>query len=284
VYYDPDLPAGAVTTILPAQRITIPTGAFQYPDRTYRSTAGTNSPAELIVFYFTPDSLTPRADDYLLLRQVNALGPELVARHLLATPGLPFFQYYRVFGAPLAIQQVPDGQLPWAHAAEEHLGTADTMPLSAIDAIRGVRFNFTATNGLTGAAERQRAISRLVRLPNAAFTPNRRTCGDEPLNGTGFAVGNAAGANGEPLVRLVWNRSIDEGGGESDVVGYTVWRRLASEPDWGDPWLSFPAGFPAYTYDDLVVTPGETYYYAIAAQDCTPSLSALANAGPVTIP
>jgi hypothetical protein len=33
-----------------------------------------------------------------------------------------------------------------------------------------------------------------------------------------------------------------------------------------------------------VVTPLDVYMYAIAAQDCTPSLSVLAVAGPVAIP
>lgn len=287
VYYDPDLPAGAVTTILPAQRITIPTGTFQYPDTTYRSGAGTASPAELIVFSFVPDTLTARPDDYRLVRQVNDRAPELVARHLLRTAGQPFLQYVRIVappGAPSAIQQVPDAQLPWAHGVPIHLGPADTGAVARIDSIRGVRVNFTATNGFTDGRERQRAITRLVRLPNAAFTARRRSCGDEPLNGTGLAVSPGLSATNDPLIRLTWSRSTDEGSGESDVMGYTIWRRLATAPDWGDPYLSVPAGLPSYTYDDLAVTPGELYYYAIAAQDCTPSLSSLESAGPVAAP
>jgi prepilin-type N-terminal cleavage/methylation domain-containing protein len=285
VYYDPDLPTGAVTTILPGQQITIPTGAFQYPAMTYTSGAGTNSPAELIIFYFSADASTARGDDFQLLRQVNNLAPEVVARHLLQTPGQPFFQYMSVTaGPPPTMQQVPNGSLPLAHTVPVHLGPVDIAPNNAIDAIRGVRVSFTATNGLTDAGERQRVISRLVRMPNAPFTARRQTCGDNPLNGTGFAVALGLGAGGEPLARLTWNPSTDEGNGENDVRAYTIWRRIAANPDWGDPYLSIPAGLPNYVYDDFAVTPGDIYYYAIAVQDCTPSLSVTLAAGPVVIP
>jgi prepilin-type N-terminal cleavage/methylation domain-containing protein len=285
VYYDPDLPTGAVTTILPAQAITIPTGAFNYPAVTY-TRAGTNSPAELIIFYFTADANTARGDDYVLMRQVNNRPPELVARNLLQTPGEPFFRYYEIvrqLGQPDQIQEVPQGVLPRAHTISFHRSPADVAPANAIDDVRGVRVSFTSTNGFTGARERQRAISRLVRMPNAGFTI-RQTCGDDPLNGTGLVAVLGVSATGDPLVRLNWNRSTDEGGGESDVEGYTIWKRIAANPDWGDPYLNLPAGFPNYTYDDEVVASGDIYYYAIAAQDCTPSLSALVTAGPVIIP
>jgi hypothetical protein len=274
-----------VTTILPAQQITIPTGAFVYPTTTYQTTSGTPSPAELIVFYFAADATTARNDDFTLMRQVNNRAPELVARNLLHTPGQPFFQYSRIVpGPPLGIQVVPQGSLPLAHTVAVHLGPLDVGAPALIDSIRGVRVQFTATNGFTGARERQRAISRLMRLPNAAFSAKRQTCGDEPINGTGLGAAFALSAGGDPLVRLTWNQSTDEAGGENDVVGYTVWRRLLANPDWGDPYLSFPAGLPNYVYEDYVVNSGDVYMYAIAAQDCTPSLSALATAGPVAIP
>jgi len=285
VYYDPDLPNGAVTTILPAQAITIPTGAFVYPTTTY-TRAGTNSPAELIVFYFTADANTARNDDFVLMRQVNNLPPELVARNLLQTPGEPFFRYYRLVvqvGQPNQIAEVAQGLLPWAHTVAVHRSPGDVAPFNVIDDIRGARVSFTSTNGFTGPRERQRAISRLVRMPNAGLTI-RQTCGDPPLVTNAFLAVLGVSATGDPLVRLTWNRSTDEGGGENDVEGYTVWKRVAANPDWGDPYLNVPAGFVNYTYDDEVVASGDIYYYAIAAQDCTPSLSSLVTAGPVVIP
>jgi prepilin-type N-terminal cleavage/methylation domain-containing protein len=285
VYYDPDLPAGAVTTILPAQQITIPTSAFQYPQTTYTTSVGTASPAELIVLYFVADANTARNDDFVLMRQVNSRAPEMVARNLLQTAGQPFFEYVEILvGPPATIQVVPQAQLPLAHTVPLHLGAADIAPLNRIDNIRGVRVRFTATNGFAPPRERQRAISRMVRLPNAAFSAQRQSCGDDPLNGTGLLAVPGVGPGGEPMVQMTWNQSTDEAGGENDVTGYTIWRRLLANPDWGDPYLSIPAGLPNYVYEDFVVNSGDVYMYAIAAQDCTPLLSALVTAGPVAIP
>jgi prepilin-type N-terminal cleavage/methylation domain-containing protein len=285
VYFDPDLPAGAVTTIQPANQIVIPTGAFAYPQVAYTTAAATTSPAELIVFYFVADGTTARNDDFQLMRQVNNLAPELVARNLLRTANQSFFEYTEIVaGPPIATQIVPGAVIPLAHTEPVHLGPLDVAPVNRIDNIRGVRVRFTATNGLAGGQERTRAISRLIRLPNAPFSPRRQTCGDEPLNGTNLVVAPGVSAFGDPFVRLTWNQSIDEAGGEEDVEGYTVWRRLFGAPDWGDPYLTFPAGLPNYLYEDYVVTSGDVYQYAIAAQDCTPSLSVLATAGPVAIP
>jgi prepilin-type N-terminal cleavage/methylation domain-containing protein len=286
VYYDPDLPAGAVTSIVPGQAITIPTSAFNYPAMQYVDGTGTNSPAELIVLYFTADGSTARNDDFTLMRQVNNRAPELVARNILRTGTEPFFRYFRLvvqLGQPNRIGEVPQGSLPWAHTVPLHLGPTDVGLPARIDSIRGVRVTFTSTNGFTNDRERQRAITRLVRLPNAGMAV-RRTCGDEPFNGTGIGAQLDSVAPGDYFVRLAWNRSTDEGNGENDVMGYTIWRRLAGFPDWGDPYLSLPAGNPNYAYDDPVVTRGETYEYAIAAQDCTPKLSVLENTGAVTIP
>jgi hypothetical protein len=49
------------------------------------------------------------------------------------------------------------------------------------------------------------------------------------------------------------------------------------------PYFSVPAGRSSYTYTDEVVAEGATYSYAIAAQDCTPSMSGLAVSGSVTV-
>jgi len=286
VYYDPDLPNGAVTTILPAQAITIPTGAFVYPAVQYTDGAGANSPAELITFFFADDTTTARNDDFRLMRQVNNRAPEVVARHLLRTGAEPFFRYFRVqqlVGQPRRVIEVPQGSLPWAHTVPVHMSVADTGPAARVDSVRGVRVTFTATNGFSGDRERTRSISRLVRLPNAGMA-TKRTCGDEPLNGTGMVIQLDSTAPAEYFVRLAWNRSTDEGNGENDVQGYTIWRRLAATPDWGDPYLSLPAGLVNYVYDDAAVTSGDTYLYALAVQDCTPSLSPMVTAGPVAIP
>jgi prepilin-type N-terminal cleavage/methylation domain-containing protein len=175
VYHDADAPTGAVTALRSAQKITLPGTTFQYPNVDYTYQAA-NSPAELLIFYFTPDATTARTDDYILYRQVNNQAPAMVARDLLQTPGVPFFQYYRLRtpnNAPAFIALVPNGELPLTHSVNFHMSPADTGPASRIDSLRGVQISFTATNGLTGARERRGALTRLVRFPNAGFATSR---------------------------------------------------------------------------------------------------------------
>lgn len=282
VYYDRDAPTGAVTAMRASQSAAIPNTTFPYPTVDY-GLAGVNSPAELLVFFFAPDTLTSRGDDFILYRQVNDQAPELVARNLLQTPGTPFLAYYRVrtpVGSPTRIEPVPAAQLPLVHLAPFHLSPADTGASARTDSLRGVQISFTATNGLTGAAERQRAFSRLVRFPNAGLG-TRRTCGDDPILGTPLNAVAVTLGTGDPAVRLVWNAATDETAGEKDVVRYVLWRRLVGAPEWGDPYRSVPAGNAAYMWEDQFVQAGVAYEYALAAQDCTPTQSTLAISAPV---
>ena len=83
---------------------------------------------------------------------------------------------------------------------------------------------------------------------------------------------------------LAWDASTDEGGGEDDIVRYVLFRRETSETTWDEPYLSIPAGESTYTYQDADVEPGTSYRYAIAAQDCTPTLSSMSPGVDVTIP
>lgn len=287
VYYDPDAPTGSVTALDPTRSITIPHTTFSYPGAAYQAVGGTgNSPAETIIFFFDPDSSTSRNDDYALYRQVNSDPPELVARKLLRTESQPFFEYYwekRPLSAPPFVQKVPAGNMPLVHSVPVHGSAADTGAFALIDSVRAVEVNFTTTNGLSGNAERLRSISRLIRLPNAGLAV-RRTCGDEPILGSALAASGTTTAQGEPAVNLQWSQAVDESGGEGDVTRYVIWRRTATNPDWGDPYLSIPSGQVNYTYQDLAVSSGDQYYYALAVQDCTPSNSDRAVSALVVVP
>ena len=286
VYYDPDAPAGSVSAARREQRFAVPNGAMSYPDTSYLLPSGANSPAETVILFFRPDSSTARLDDYALFRSTNGTRAELVARNLLLTAGRPFFEYMRVVtpvSGATTMAAVPASALPLAHTVPLHLATVDTGAAALIDSIRAVRISITGTNGLTGAAERIRTISRLIRLPNAGLAV-RRTCGDEPLPAQAFGASLDTLASGEPVAALTWSASVDEAGGERDVMRYVIWRRLASETDWGDPYLSIPAGNTTYSYTDAAVQSGSQYSYAVAAQDCTPGLSSRLSAGPVAIP
>jgi hypothetical protein len=168
------------------------------------------------------------------------------------------------------------------------MSPADTGAAARVDSLRGVRITITATNGLTGAEERRRTITLIIRLPNAGLV-NRANCGDEPqATGIVFPMPPVVvnPLTGDLAIQLSWTPSNDEGSGEKDVVRYVVWRRAPTDPAFTDldPYVSIPAGAPSYVYLDEDVQSGDIFNYAVAAQDCTPSLSSLTTAGPVVVP
>lgn len=288
VYVEKEAPDSAVTSLDQAHAITIPGTGFSYPDTTYRDggPAGPLSAAETITFFFRPDSTTSRTDDWMLLRQVNDFPPELVARNLLRSSAGPFLEYVREFdpvSALPSIDTVPRGDLPLEHTASYHGSVQDTGSAAVIDSVRAVRIRVVATNGEQGADQRTQAMTRLVGLPNTGITP-RKTCGDEPILGTSLTATPVNLSGGEPAVQLDWSAATDETGGEHDVVRYVLYRRGSGGSEWGDPLLSIPSGNASYTYTDTQVQGGATYEYALAAQDCTPSLSSLSASGSVTAP
>jgi len=284
VYYDPDVPAGAVTALTKAQRITLPLTTAAYPDTSYL-TGGINSPAETIIFFVAPDSSTARADDYALFEQVNGGPPALVSRNIVGSATSVYFEYYRltrVAGA-LTLDSLPAAKLPLSHSVPIHFALADTGAAAVIDSIRGIRVTFTVTNGQSGAAERRYTLVRFMELPNVGME-TRRTCGDAPILGTTLTAAGITQLDGTPAVRLAWNAATDEYGGEKDVVQYVIWRKRITDVTWGTPYLSLPAGSPTYVYDDAAVLSGATYQYQLAAADCTPSSSPTTASAPVTIP
>jgi len=283
VYIDEDAPVNAVQALTRARRFRLPGTGFTYPDTSY-SERSTNSPAETIILYFERDTTTARTDDWVLFRQANDQPPGVVGRGLLASPGRRFFEYSQLVESDTAasrIDPVPVTWLPLAHSVNAHRTPADTGRAARIDRLRGVRVNFVASNGDTGAREQKRAVSRLIRFPNAGMA-NLQTCGEAPQFGATLSAARVTLPSGERVVRLAWGQAGDENSGERDVVRYVVWRKTVAAADWGDPYLSIPAGQSTYSYTDSDVQLGTTYYYAVAAQDCTPSISALSTTGGIS--
>ena len=284
VYYDPDVPAGAVTALTKAQSITLPLTTVAYPDTSY-VIGGINSPAETIIFFVAPDSSTARADDYALFEQVNGGPPSLVSRNIIGSPTTVYFEYYRLtrVGGAISLDSLPAAKLPLRHSVPIHFALADTGAAAVIDSVRGIRVTFTVSNGQSGKAERRYTLVRFMELPNVGIA-TRRTCGDAPILGTTLTATGITQLDGTPAVRLAWNPATDEYGGEKDVVQYVIWRKRITDVTWGTPYLSLPAGSPTYLYDDAAVTSGVTYQYQLAAADCTPSSSPTTTSAPVTIP
>ncbi|MDT8368566.1 MAG: prepilin-type N-terminal cleavage/methylation domain-containing protein [Longimicrobiales bacterium] len=283
VFHDPDAPSGSV--IAPSGSFSIPNASQSWPGVAYESAPGIRSSAEAILFWFAPDVTTARTDDYQLMRRVNTGEPDVVARRLLRDGSEPFFTYVRLVdqGGGLLPTPVPDSLLPLHHAVASHGSAADTGAVAIIDAVRAVRVRFRATDGEPGDRESIVGISRLIALPNSG-QEILSTCGTPPILGSALNATVATLSTGEVGVALGWGPAIDESGGEADVVRYVLWRREVGNPSWGEPWVAIPAGAPTYTFEDATVSSGTGYLYALAAQDCTPTLSPRTTAGPVIIP
>lgn len=284
-YIDLGAPNGQVTA--PNPTITIPTSTFNWPSTTYLNTSGTRSPAELIIYWFALDGTTARTDDYVLWRQINNGTAEPVTRNILQNGTTPFFSYLErndFVNAASTLTAVPAGALPLRHTSTFHRVSADTAASARADSVRAVEVTFRSTNGLTGTNERIVAASRMIALPNAGFEL-LRTCGDEPIMGGTLGAVLVDLGGGVWAVRLTWVAAVDEIAGERDVARYVIYRQATPiTANWGDPYLSIPAGFATYQQDDAAVAPATTYRYAISAQDCTPMLSTLVQSPLVTIP
>mgnify|MGYP001950835591 CR=1 FL=1 len=66
------------------------------------------------------------------------------------------------------------------------------------------------------------------------------------------------------------------------LVGATFGKALADGA--GVPFVAVPAGAASYGYTDATVDSAGVYEFAVAAQDCTPTLSSLTSSGWVAIP
>lgn len=296
VYYNPGLPSGQVNALTSSQRFALPgtSPSFSYPDSNYfaAGNSGTNSPAETIAWFFALDTSTATpTDDYVLFRQVNNNTPEVVIRNVMLTTGRNFFRYYykRIPAAgtsQASLDTVPTAWMPLKHTFGVHGAVADTGAVARIDSLAAVEVSFTVSNGLTGTAQRTRAISFMVPMPNVG-TKKVTSCGDLPLFGSALtATWNVDNSVTPPDTTMVlrWNQAIDETGGESDVQAYVIWRRLAGATVWPEALSSVPAGSASPSYVDQTAIPGTLYQYAVAAQDCTPSLSTMATASPPASP
>jgi len=279
-YVDPDAPPGQVTGLTLANQIPIPgsSPAFSYPLADY-----TNNFAETITFFFQLDGSTTDPNDYVLRRQVNNQPSEILVRNILPFPGRTFFryQYKRDVGGVGMLDTVPTAWVPMSHTAAVYTGTESGV-IGRINSLRAVEVSYTISNGRTGADRRLQQMSFIVPLPNMGIT-QVRTCGAAPILGIPL-VAATAGVPGAPQIDLTWPAALDETGGERDVLRYVIWRKRTVDPTWGDPYRSIPSGNLNYLFSDVNVVSGETWQYQIAAQDCTPSVSAVALSAAITVP
>jgi prepilin-type N-terminal cleavage/methylation domain-containing protein len=263
IYYEPKAPTNQIQSLLKAQAFTIPNSspALSYPGADYVQ-AGVPSPAEAITFWFAPDTETTRADDFVLLRQVNSSVPEVVVRNVLPDSTYPFFRYmYLKTDAVTSVQTIdtiPAASLPATYASSTIING---------DSLRGVIISFIVSNGLADTAERTRPVSVIASLPNIGMR-QLQTCGAKPL-----PVPAPVATEVSPgKIRVTWTASPDENGGERDVMRYAVTRMASFAPGVWTNVQSIPAG-GVYNIVDSGLNTGVIYNYAVAAQDCTPAFS-----------
>jgi prepilin-type N-terminal cleavage/methylation domain-containing protein len=270
IYYEPKAPTNQTESLLQAQAFTIPNSApaLSYPAGDYLQ-AGAPSPAEAITFWFAPDTETTRSDDYVLMRQVNASTPEVVVRNVLPDSTYPFFRYMYLkvdAAGAQSIDTIPSTSLPKDYANDT---------IASKDRFRGVIISFIVTNGLADTAQRTRPVSVIATLPNIGMRP-LQTCGAKPLPVSApVAVRVSAGK-----IRVTWTASPDETGGERDVMRYAVTRMANFAPGVWTNVQSISAG-GVYDITDSGLNTGVVYYYAVAAQDCTPAFSPPVSSGGV---
>ncbi len=285
VYVDPDAPAGQVSAWRLASAAAIPGSA---PAVDWPAADFPLSGSETVTFWFTADAETSRNDDFVLMRQVNSSPGEVLMRNVLApTGGAPFLSYHELVtpatGTP-TLMPLAAGALPLRHSAPQHGQIPDTGVIARIDRLRAVEIQYRVTNARAGAAERIRNIRAVVAMPNIGVK-KIQSCGGTPIFGLPVtAVLVIDPLTGATRVDVSWGASVDEAAGEEDVIRYVIWRRTAANPDWGDPFTSIASGAGPYLFEDPDLEGGQSYQYSIAAQDCTPLLSARSTSVFVAVP
>ncbi len=281
VYVDVDADSSSVLVYRHTDEKALPLSTVQYPDSTYTQPGGAPSNAETISYWFSRDSTSTAADEYIFFKRVNADPPSVVAKGIRISATDTVFQYFKkdTLGASIAI---PSANLPLIHTAIVHGSAADTGKSLQTDSIRSVRVRFTTVYRDRKGVENTRRVDMTINIMNAGLV-NTTTCGDIPIGVTPTGVKLTDGS-GNPYIHVTWARSGDEGAGERDVERYTIYRRLLATPAFSDPVASIPAGAATYSYDDWDVLSGQSWVYGVSAQDCTPSSSAIGATGTIIIP
>lgn len=282
VYVNPDADRETTSALTARTRVTLPNSAgWTYPDTAYQDDSGNPSLAETVSYWVAPDP--ERSGEAALFRRANRGEPRVVVRGVVAT-GAPVFRYFYV--APDGrLTEVAAARLPLRHAVPMHGDAADTGSAGFIDTVRVVRVRLqtVARDARTGRADTLSQESS-IRVMNAGLL-KRTSCGAVPRTPAFAADPAPSVVGGATVVDLAVLPSADEGDGERDVMRYALYRRPASEPDWGEPIASVVAsGAASYAVQDRGALSGVRYVYGVAAMDCTPRLSEIAVSRPVDAP
>lgn len=291
VSYDPSVDSLAAVALQPPA-IMLPRALGTYPQTSFLAHSGTVAGAETISYWVSPDSSSPRPNEYVLFRKVNRLDPVVVTTGIVLKPGDVFFKYLWVQNdTNPKIDTVPTSAFPLRHLAPTHGSAADTGEnghVSAqVDRVRTVivyatgQYNDPRRGGTLG----QRPARASTTLINVTAL-RRNSCGTAPDPATVTSVVStpAAGSGPPSYVTLTWNAVSDDGAGEHDIDRYLIYRSINGAP-FQNPIADVPATGHAgqqYTYVDYDVkrapVPPQTtssmnsFVYAVVAQDCQPQV------------
>jgi prepilin-type N-terminal cleavage/methylation domain-containing protein len=272
-YFDPSVPESLTVALKPADKITYPLGTLSYPDSTYYQSSGLLSNAETVSYYFTPDSTTSVAGEYLLLKRINNAAPTLLARGIVFPGGTPGFRYFIPGTAINSRVELTGATLPLYFKAGS-VGP-DTM-LAKISEVR-VQLDAMYVDPVEGDV--YRSANENVPLLNAGLA-HTQGCQSPPL--APATLTQTAAPTGDS-VTVGWPASGDEIAGKHDVKSYSIYRQVSGSGTWNTPIYTIAAaGTPTYAFQDKAVPLGSSYTYAVVARDCTPSLSGLTQ-GPGTV-
>lgn len=283
VYVDTSADSNAVGAMKSVNKLLLPGMSVFYPNSTYVQPSGTVSGAETIAYYLSKDSTSSYANQYILYRRVNATAPQIIARGIQYTPGDTVFQYFKSDTVG-NLTPIPMSSLPLYHKATIHGSISDTGKFAIVDSVTTVKVKLVAIyhDPKQPTSTVLRTIRSTLRIMNAGLI-NATTCGNPPLGVTVTDSTSLAGAS-TPFITIMWPRSGDDGGGEQDVVSYSIYRRSTSASTFNQPIASVPAGSPTYSWTDNSVASGDQWIYGVSAQDCTPSSSPYGVTGTITVP
>jgi prepilin-type N-terminal cleavage/methylation domain-containing protein len=276
VYYDPDADDKSVGVLRPENKVSLPNSSTTYPDSLYAAAAGVPSSAETISYWIEAD--TGGVSQYRLMRRVNNTTARVVSRGLTLPAGEQPFRYFKLSTTGQLVE-IPSSSLPLIHTMKGHGSAADTAGSILTDSIRFVQLRLTARFKDPRSPAITRSEERSVRIANSGLN-GTTTCGEAPLAVPSVTVTMVAG----PAVKVTWSASTDETGGEKDVERYAIFRRLQTDPAFGEPIASMAAGLASYVFTDSDIVSGNTYVYGVSAQDCTPAVSSVVQSAAVVIP
>jgi type II secretory pathway pseudopilin PulG len=278
-YFNPAADPLSVDSWLPAAAKKLPTSNVVYPTVEYFDGNGFQSHAETISYFLYLDASSGRNDIYTLFRRVNDRDSTVVAHNMwIPVDTNYFFQYSRTNNTG-NIVAIPQASLPiyWNTAGDW------------ADSVRLVQMRIA---GLYRDVQKQKDITRTVyhstRLLNAGML-KLNICGVAPQPaGTVTAtqldnLGNPWVSGPISEVRVVFNASSEEAGGEKDVASYVIERTIQGTSNWQVLGNLVAHGFASYTYDDFTFQTGN-WVYGVVAVDCSPSYSPVSQSAAVTNP